>query len=246
MKHAVGLTIAAALWAGQAQAAEKPPVIDPKASYVLVEIQNQTDMVFAGTKLPGSLTIARYDPVRGDIRGGNKAVESAVPKGEVLRILISAKPLIKSKASRLYLVEIVPDLWVIEGAGNTSFSLGSLTFAAKPGEVVDLGVVQPKVDWAEGEAPKKIGAGSIFKMALLARGMPEAKQMKLEMRARTATDLALPKELAGRTFTTPQFAYGATFGNYAGGLINRIDGRAGRGRVADPLAVPAAPPPAPQ
>jgi hypothetical protein len=227
--------------------AAKPVTITANGTYVLVEVNNPPDMKFMGTTMPGSMTLARYDPVNGDIRGGYKAQATALPKNGLVRVLIGlkTKALAKTKTSRLYLVEIVPDTWVIEGASGTSYSLGSLTFTAKQGDIIDLGVVVPRVDLAEGEEQKSVNAGAVAKMMLVpfAR-MPEPKKNKLDMRARTAGDLPLPKMFEGRTLTVPQLNYGATFGNYAGGLINRIDGRAGRGRASD-VAVPAALPTVP-
>jgi hypothetical protein len=247
MMRTIGLSLAfATLVLPTAVSAAKPVTITANGTYVLVEVNNPPDMKFMGTTMPGSMTLARYDPVNGDIRGGYRAQATALPKNALVRVLIGlkTKALAKTKTSRLYLVEIVPDTWVIEGASGTSYSLGSLTFTAKQGDIIDLGVVVPRVDLAEGEEQKDFNTGSVAKMMLVpfAR-MPEPKKNKLDMRARAATDLPLPKMFEGRTLTVPQLSYGATFGNYAGGLINRIDGRAGRGRAADVVATPVGPVP---
>ncbi|MEY2927923.1 MAG: hypothetical protein RL367_2400 [Pseudomonadota bacterium] len=223
--------------------AAKPEPIDAKATYVLVEIHNPPDVTFMGVTVPGMLTLARYDADHGDIKGGYQAAASALPKGEMVRVQMGMKTRswVKTKTSRLYLIKIVPDLWVIEGASGTSYSLGSLTFTAKPGEIIDLGVAEARVDLAGGEKQENFNTGSLLKTALFpfAR-MPEPKKNRLDLRARTAGDLPLPKELEGRALTLPQFSYGATFGNYAGGLVNRIDGQAGRGRAAGPVISPPA------
>jgi hypothetical protein len=222
-------------------------VIDPNGTYVLVEVRNPANFKGLGlVVVAGGVTLARYDPVNRDIRGGTRALATALPKKEMLRVTTGpkTKPVAKTKTSRLFLLPIVPDLWVIESANGTSYSLGSLTFSAKQGEIIDLGVVEPHVDLAEGEKEENVNAGSLMKMALnpFAR-MPAPKKNRLEIRARTAADLPLPKELAGRTLTVPQLSYGATFGNYGGGLVNRIDGRAGRGRTADPVGASGTPAP---
>jgi hypothetical protein len=217
-----------------AQAGDKPLKIDPAACYVLVQINNLANVMFKGTKVPGSLTLARYDTVKSDVRGGIKSPDTALPKGQNMRLVIASKPLLKTKTSRLYLVSVEPDTWVVEGSGSTSFSLGSYSFAIKPGEILDLGVITPSPDWDEGEGPQSLNAGSVFKMtmlgALMGGGMPRPKQLKIDWHKREKTDLAVPAELASSTVTPVNFTYGAKFGNYLGGLINRVDGRAGRGR----------------
>jgi hypothetical protein len=40
--------------------------------------------------------------------------------------------------------------------------------------------------------------------------------------------MPLPVSLTGRTLTPAEFSQGAKFGNYLGGLVNRIGGRASR------------------
>jgi hypothetical protein len=59
--------------------------------------------------------------------------------------------------------------------------------------------------------------------------------------------LPLPPALVGKPLVAADFAEGAKFGNYLGGLVNRIGGRATRGQavaaaapaVADVTDVPA-------
>lgn len=60
--------------------------------------------------------------------------------------------------------------------------------------------------------------------------MPEPRLAMLEIRSRGADDFAVPESLRG-VITSAQFSDGARFGNYLGGLVNRIDGRRGRPSV---------------
>jgi hypothetical protein len=237
------------LIATTAQAADKPLMLDPNAAYVVVEVTNLVDQGFKGTKVPGSLILARYDPVKGDVRGGYRSPDTVLPKDQPVRITFAGKPLIKSKTSRLFFAKLEPDTWVVEGSNATSFALGSLRFEVKPGQLIDLGVMTPSPDYGEGEGATPINAGTMLKMTTIGQlfgggGMPRPKQVKLDWHIRTATDLALPALLSTVSATPASFTYGASFGNYLGGLVNRIDGRAGRGRpveVPPPPAVPVTP-----
>ena len=127
---------------------------------------------------------------------------------------------------------------MIEGSGGTAFSLGSWTFTAAPGQIVDLGRFHPSVDWLEGEGPKSV-MGAALGAAFFGSMKPkELRPVKLEWRPRGAADLALPAALNGKPLVAADFADGAKFGNYLGGLVNRIGGRATRAAtaVADPVA----------
>lgn len=212
--------------------AAKPALLDPNAAYVLVEIGTLDDAVMKGVKMPGSLTLARYDAAKADVRGGTLSPDTALPKGQAARIMIMDKPLAKTKTSRLYLVRLEPDTWVIEGASGTAFSLGSAQFSVAPGQVIDLGVVKPMVEWLDGEGPKSM-MGGMMGAALFGSMKPkEIRPVRLDWRPRSGSDLPVPTALTGRTISSGQFVYGAKFGNYLGGLINRIDGRAGRDKAA--------------
>jgi hypothetical protein len=216
--------------------------IDPAAAYVLVEIENLKDVVLKGTTAPGSLTIARFDPVGGDVRGGEKSPGTLLGQKETLRVVINSKPVAKSKEARLYLVQIPADTWVIEGSGNTAFSLGSRTFVTTPGQIVDLGRFRPSVDWLEGEGPKSM-AGGLMGAAFFGSVNPkDLRPIKLDWRARGAEDLPLPPALAGTPLVAADYGEGAKFGNYLGGLVNRIGGRATRGQPAPAAASPEASP----
>jgi hypothetical protein len=132
---------------------------------------------------------------------------------------------------------------VIEGAGGdapalgaavTSFALGSYRFEVHAGEVIDLGVIAPKREESDNPDTKMTG-GKLAGMMLagpFGGGRVEPLPMKLDIRARSTGDLPLPDWLATTPITQPAFTYGATFGNLLGGLVNRVDGKTGRGRVS--------------
>jgi hypothetical protein len=246
LRKLVLLLVVAAL-AVPASAAEilrqVPAALDPAKAYVLVEIRNHD-----GSRLPGAIVLARYDPAGEDVRGGARSPASGLTGPQDVRIAIARRALARTRESRLYLVALEPDTWVIEGAGGTAFSLGSWSFTVAAGEVVDLGVLSPATDWPEGESAPRLTAGRLATLALLgpfARS-PEQRPAMLEMRARTAADLAVPAQL--RAALVPvSLQSGATFGNYLGGLVNRIDGRRGRPGTTSaevaPAEASAAPPP---
>jgi hypothetical protein len=212
--------------------AAKSPALDPSSAYILVEVATLDDAMLKGTKMPGMLTLARYDAAKGDVRGGDLSPETALPKGQSPRVTINAKPIAKSKASRLYLVKLEPDTWVIEGANGTAFSLGSARFSIEPGQVIDLGVIKPVVEWLEGEGPKSMAGGMMGAMLFGSVKPKEIRPIRLDWRPRASSDFPIPASLSGRTISVGQFTYGAKFGNYLGGMINRIDGRAGRDKPA--------------
>lgn len=242
MMHLVRwLTLWLVLAVPLAAAAKDKIVIDPAAAYVLVEIANLDNAVLKGTTVLGALTLARYDPVGGDVRGGDLSPGTLLGKNEVLRVVINNKPIVKAKASRLYLVEIPADTWVIEGSGTTAFSLGSRTFTAAPGQIVDLGWFDPSVDWLEGEGPKSMLGGAMGAAFFGSVNPKDLRPLKLDWRPRGAGDLSLPAALTGKTLVAADFAEGAKFGNYLGGLVNRIGGRATRtAAVAEPATEPVA------
>ena len=214
-------------------------IIDPAAAYVLVEIANLDNAVLKGTTVPGALTIARYDPIGGDVRGGDRSPGTLLGKKDVLRVVINNKPIVKAKESRLYLVQIPADTWVIEGSGTTAFSLGSRTFTAAAGQIVDLGWFDPSVDWLEGEGPKSMLGGAMGAAFFGSVNPKDLRPLKLDWRPRGAGDLALPPMLADKPLVAADFAEGAKFGNYLGGLVNRIGGRATRtAAVVEPAAEP--------
>ncbi|HEY0113186.1 MAG TPA: hypothetical protein VGB59_08540 [Allosphingosinicella sp.] len=218
--------LAVAATPAAAQVLKAPPAtLDPAKAYALVELRNVD-----GKKAAGTLVLARYDAEGGDVRGGTRSPGSALAKGVPVRVTIAGKPLVKSPGSRLYLVALEPDTWVIEGSGGTAFSLGSNRFAVAAGDIVDLGVVTPRTDWREGDGPEKITAGKVAKMALLGGFAMKKKAptpMSIDLQPRGGADMPLPATLKAQAVPA-SYVPGAKFGNYLGGLVNRLDGRKGR------------------
>jgi hypothetical protein len=238
MKHVLAFLL---LFAPSALlAAGKATSIDPDSAYVLVEVGNLENALLKGTKGPGTITLARYDPVNGDVRGGYKSPETALGPKVSPRIQLMAKPVGKSKTSRLYLAKVEPDIWVIEGANGTAFSLGSKMFEIKAGQVIDLGYFKPNVDWLEGEGPKSM-LGGMMGAALFGSMKPkEDRPVRLQWRPRSTGDIALPSELGQAVVVPASYTDGAKFGNYLGGLVNRIGGRGERSSTAPKTLEPAA------
>ncbi len=222
----IGFCFAFALSTLSFPASGKP--IKPEAAYLLVDVQSLDDALMQGTSEPGVITLGRYDPKNGDIRGGDSSPETALPRRMSPHLVIGGKPTAKAGKSRQYLIEVEPDTWVVEGANGTAFSLGSYEFVVQPGQVLDLGVFKPQMDWAEGEKAKSQG-DALLGAILFARVQPKnLRPVKLLWRARATEDFGFPPELASRKVDQVSFQKGAKFGNYLGGLVNRIGGRAER------------------
>jgi hypothetical protein len=229
----LGIAAMGALAAAPAAAkplTQVPATLDPAKAYVLIEYRLLANPYagFPGSRktmpLNAGLTLARYDPAAGDIRGLGKAKANPVPAGQLSAEGFRNKPLVKGEGSRLFLLEVDPDLWVVQGFGNTSFSLGSYAFKLEPGTVVDLGVVTAENDWAEGQrAPK---TGDIFKMALIGpfAKRPDMAPMRLAFRRRGAGDIPVPSGIPAARVQSASFTTDQKFGNYLGGLVNRIEG----------------------
>jgi len=151
-----------------------------------------------------------------------------LPKKEEPHLAIAKKPVVKGEGVRQYLVALPPDIWVVEGANGTAFSLGSLKFEVKPGEVIDLGVLKPAIDYPPGENAKSVGGAMLGAMFFGSLRSKNLRPVRMDWHARAATDLPVPAILAGRQVQPAAFEPGAKFGNYLGGLVNRIGGRAAR------------------
>jgi hypothetical protein len=224
---------------------EVPHALDPAKAYILVEYRLLANPYggFPGSRktmpLSTGLTFARYDPAAGDALGAGKAKPKSSPPGQALAEGFRNKPLVKADASRLFLLEVDPGLWVVEGFGNTAFSLGSYSFTLEPGTVTDLGVVTAENDWAQGQrAPK---TGDIFKMALAG---PFAKHldmapMRVAFRPRAAGDIPVPAGIPAERIRAVAFTPDQKFGNYLGGLVNRIEGVNARLRAPAEKPTPA-------
>ena len=215
-----------------------PPALNPAKAYILVEYKLQKNPYggFPGSRktlpLNEGLVFARYDAERGDIRGLGKAASNPVPAGQQRAEGFGKPAIARGERSRLFLLEVEPDLWVIQGFGGTSFSLGSYTMELSPGSVTDLGIVEAEADWAEGQDRPDVG--DIFKAALagpFAKG-PDVAPMRLSFRPRGSGDLPVPAGIDPARVRAAEFTPGAKFGNYLGGLVNRIDGVNARAKAA--------------
>ena len=97
-----------------------------------------------------------------------------------------------------------------------------------------LGVFVPQRE--ESDNPDtKMNTGNVLGMAFFGARV-ESVPNRLTIRPRGAGDIAIPLWLAARPLVHPAFVYGGTFGNSIGGLVNRIDGKQGRGRAAGEAA----------
>ena len=220
--------------AGAKTLAKLPATLDPAKAYALVEVGNLDD-----ANIKGALTLARYDAATNDIA----VLEQAKP---ALAHETTGKPLVKDDKRRLYLLELAPGQWVIEGANGTAFSLGSRTFELTEGTLTDLGVAVVTTDYAEGETPYKLTAGKALKLGLFGAfaggdALPQPIPKAVGFRARTASDLAVPK-IANAQAKPVTWGGEVKFGNYLGGLINRMGGRKDRPGAAGagPATAPAA------
>ena len=239
--------LAAALACAAAPAAadtlkKVPATLNPAKAYILVEYKLMPNPM---ANLPGSrktmpliegLTFARYDPALGDIRGLAKAKANPVPGKQLAAEPFRNREIVRGDAARLHLIEVEPDTWVIQGFGKTSFSLGSYAFRLEPGTVTDLGVAEPAIDWAEDQ--RAINGGDLFKMALLGpfAKRPDVAPARVSFRARTERDIAVPASLPRDKLRTVQFTPNVKFGNYLGGLVNRIEGVNAQAKAPEPAA----------
>lgn len=197
--------------------------LKPDKAYLLVQIDPLEFKLMGTNRIVTGVLFAPYDVDNKQVRAG---------------VLVLKRPIAKNGKRRLFLVEVDPGTWVISGtagsgaplgAADTSFSLGSYHFEAKAGELLDLGVFQPQRE--ESDNPDaKMTSGKLVGMMFLHQRI-EPVPTKLTIRPRGDGDIVIPAWLASRPQVQPVFVYGATFGNSLGGLVNRIDGREGRGRA---------------
>lgn len=216
---------------GSADTLKKMPAsLNPAKAYVLVEYRQQRNTFAAG--LPGSpkwnpliagLILARYDTERADVRGLGRATDHPLPAKQQPTEGFRNREIVKADGARLMLLEVDPDTWVVQGWGNTSFSLNSYSFKLEPGIVTDLGIVTSETDWGENDhAPT---TGDVIKSAFLGpfAKRPAMAPVRVTFRPRSTDDIAVPVALADRVVPV-QFVTGARFGNYLGGLVNCIEG----------------------
>lgn len=233
------LALLAAPVVAESKPLKKPPVaLDPAKAYILVEYKLLKNPYrgFPGSRntipLNEGLTFARYDAALGDIRGLGKAAANPVPAGQQAAEGFRKASIAKTETSRLFLLEVEPDLWVIQGFGRTSFSLGSYTLDLAPGTVTDLGVVEAEPDWAEGQ--DRPDAGDVIKAAFAGpfAKRPAIAPMRVSFRPRGDADLPLPVGVDASRVRQATFTPGARFGNHLGGLVNRIEGVNARAKAA--------------
>ncbi|HEX8443554.1 MAG TPA: hypothetical protein VF631_07890 [Allosphingosinicella sp.] len=219
-----------------------PATLNPAKAYILVEYKLMENPL---AKLPGSrktmplingLIFARYDPALGDVRGLGKAKSNPLPGKQSPVEPFRNREIVRGDAARLHLIEVEPDTWVIQGFGDTSFSLGSYAFQLEPGTVTDLGVAEPATDWAEDQ--RAINGGDLLKMAFLGpfSKRPDVAPVRVHFRARTDRDIAVPASLPRDKLRTVAFVPNVKFGNYLGGLVNRIEGVNAQAKASEQTA----------
>jgi hypothetical protein len=217
--------------------------LDPALAYVLVQIEPIEFKMMGNNQIATGIILASYEPDKARI----KLIEKDGKIVGVARLALGKTPVAKDGKRRQYFAAISPGSWVIEGSGGeaptlgapaTSFSLGSYRFEAQAGQVIDLGVIAPKREESDNPDTKMSTgkmAGMIF-AGPFGGGRVEPLPLKLDIRARLSGDIPLPVWLATTALTQPAFTYGATFANLLGGLVNRVDGKAGRGRTPGEIA----------
>ncbi|WP_428627504.1 hypothetical protein [Sphingopyxis sp.] len=225
------LTFAAALLALSPAAAAKIKSADdlkPDKAYLLVQVDPVEFKMMGNNRLVTGVVFAPYDAVKKEIRAG---------------VMVRNDPVAKDGKRRLYLIEVDPGTWVIAGTGasgatlgsaDTSFSLGSYHFEVGAGELADLGVFVPLREESDNPDTKMTG-GKLIGMAFFGGGV-EPVPNRITIRPRGSGDIVVPSWLAAKPLVQPAFIYGGTFGNQGGGLVNRIDGKDGRGRAAGETA----------
>lgn len=231
MKTALCLLMACASVPAAADTLKKlPPTLNPAKAYILVEYKLMPNGLagFPGSRktlpLISGLTFARYDPALADIRGMGRAKANPAPGKQAAVEPFRNREIVRGEAARLHLIEVEPDMWVVQAYGDTSFSLGSYAFALEPGTVTDLGVAEAATDWAEGD--RAANAGDVLKAALLGpfAKRPAMAPMRVSFRPRTDGDIAVPVGIQRDTLRNVAFVPNVKFGNYMGGLVNRIEG----------------------
>ncbi len=230
MKRALLAAMIAATPAAAETLKAVPGRLDPAKAYILVEYKLQPNPManFPGSRktipLVAGLSFARYDPVLTDVRGLGRAKANPVPAGQQPTEPFRNREVVKAEGARLFLIAVEPDTWVVEGWANTSFSLGSYAFRLEPGTVTDLGVVTAASDWAEGDHPPTMGGviGAAFLGPFAKR--PAIAPTRASFRPRGEGDIPVPTGLSRDRVVPVAFTPGVKFGNYLGGLVNRIEG----------------------
>ena len=206
-----------------------PSSLDPTKAYVVVEIGKLDNALLYGT-----LILGRYDSTKNEIAEPTPPPGGKIPHGgwPLDNRVYLLKPAMKNKERRLYIAELDPGFWVVEGANDTAFSLGSSMMQLGAGTVTDLGVVNVYSDFPQGQKRDVLTAGRLMKGALLGGilgRLPPPMPKAIDVRVRQASDMPLPAVLAR---AQPVIGAGEVrFGNHLGGLINRMGGRKARFRA---------------
>ena len=234
--------------------------LDPTLAYVLVQLEPVEFKMMGNNNIATGLILSAFDAEKGMIR----LIEKNGKIVGVERVALGNSAIAKDGKRKQYFSAITPGVWVIEGAGGgggtlgaamTSFSLGSYRFEARAGQVIDLGVIAPSREESDNPDTKMSGGklAGMMMGGMFGGGRVEPLPLKLAFRPRGSGDLALPAWLSAAAITHPGFTYGVTFPNLLGGLVNRVDGKAGRSRAAGevvylskPGMTGASPTPAPQ
>lgn len=245
MMRALAMTLLLALAPALHAKIKSADQLKPDMAYLLVQVDPvQVDMLGTSEVATGIL-FAPYDPDAKRLRDRARPGDASGTPNPA-QVLAMKDPIAKDKKKRLFLVEIEPGTWVIEGTGGTpmlasaatSFALGSYYFEAKAGELLDLGVFVPQREPSDNPDTKMTG-GKLVGMMLagpFGGGRVEPVPNKLAIRPRADGDIAVPAWLASRPTVQPAFVYGGTFGNRMGVLVNRVDGKDGRGRAVGDAA----------
>lgn len=220
-----------AMPAAASKALGKPPsALDPTKAYVVVEIGKLDNAL-----LDGTLILGRYDSAKSDIAEPTPPPGGKIPRGgwALDHRVYLLKPAVKDKERRLFIAALDPGLWVVEGANDTAFSLGSSAMQLVAGTVTDLGVVSVCSDFPEGQKRDVMTTGRLMKGALLGPlfvgRLPAPMPKAIDIRVRQASDMPLPPALAQAKPVV--WASEVRFGNHLGGLINRMGGRKARFRA---------------
>jgi hypothetical protein len=213
-----GLMVAYPALAGEALKSV-PSELDPALAYVLVDIINDPPSTVV---VP--IVLARYDRDRQDIRGMGRAAANPINKGEDLRVASNPRRSLRPKGNGgLSLMALTPGTWTIEGVAGTANSLGSYSFDAPAGKIVDIGVLRVRTTDYAGKLVEPLGTGRLLKIMLMGQIMKTpVLNRKTTLEARKPDEQPLPIEFNELPLEAGVLIPGARFGNYLGGLVDRI------------------------
>lgn len=210
---AAALALPAAAPVRAAEVLKLPPAsLDPKTSYILVRLGKRDEKVW------NLVSFYRYDPEAEDLRGKGRAKANPVPKGEDKAAVVGPKSFLTEEGNiRTYLVAVTPGRWVIASSPTTTYSLGSLQFDTKAGEITDLGTLYMGAE----------NGSSIWPKLAQIHSAPD-----IEKRAYTVADALLvepataataaPAPLSALPRRPAVFERAPRFGNHSGQMINAV------------------------